>query len=892
MHLTLSDFSLNHELRTTRKIYQLGERSSIVERGNLFRRTFSALMIALLFVSIITLAFNVQLAKADPEAISINADGTITPPYAPLSSSDHITYTFTGNIGLPNYTGIVVARSGIVLNGNGYWLQGNSSDGVWIENNNVTVENLQVSGFTYGIQGTANVTNSHITGDTIGGNVAGISLTGTCTIQGNTIFNNKDDGIMVQPSSSGSNITGNVITGNGENGIDVLGSTSSNTISANILSTNGRAGVSLWNTISNTVTNNEIEGNLAGVEIGMNSQGNEIFHNNFVNNTNQVTIDPNPPSSNAWDSGYPSGGNYWSNYNGRDFFTGPYQNLTGSDGIGDTPYTIYSNNADHYPLMKPWNSSTPTWTKITLSVSLVSAGSAVTCTATVLGSSPTGIITWSTSSSTGNFSPPNSTLSSGSCSTTYTDSRPGSETIAASYSGNSNNQPSGGSASLTVVSSGPVLYSQNYASVQAAIDAATNGSNIIVAAGNHYEFLTLNKTLTIVGDPPNPPVFGGGGSGIYLTLLSGASGSIVTGFEITSYDEGILDYAGDCKIYGNTMNSMGEEGIVLEGSSATGNVIYDNSFQDTPAPISLTASAAGNTIYDNIINSQAAVTLSVGANGNSVYQNVISGNSIVLNMTNSQGNVLYHNDFLATVEIVLAGTNTWDNGSTSEGNYWSDYQTKYPGATQIDSSGIWNTPYAIDSNNKDNYPLMNPYALAVGHDVAITDLVTTKVVIMQGFSGNITLNAFDEGQYPETFSTIAYATAAGTTNSIVVGTQQVSLNSMNQITLTFVWNTAGLAKGNYTLSAYANPVSGETDLSANNFIGGQIVVSMVGDLTGAGYFVPDGKCDIKDIAAVARCFGSTPGSPTWNANCDVNNDGKVDIKDIAIVAKHFGQVDP
>jgi hypothetical protein len=62
-------------------------------------------------------------------------------------------------------------------------------------------------------------------------------------------------------------------------------------------------------------------------------------------------------SNTSWDDGYPSGGNYWSDYNGTDFYHGPYQNVTGSDGIGDTPYVvnvIYGNDTDHYPLMKPY----------------------------------------------------------------------------------------------------------------------------------------------------------------------------------------------------------------------------------------------------------------------------------------------------------------------------------------------------------------------------------------------------------------------------------------------------------------------------------------------------------------------------------------------------------
>jgi len=61
-----------------------------------------------------------------------------------------------------------------------------------------------------------------------------------------------------------------------------------------------------------------------------------------------------PGYPNFWDNGYPSGGNYWSDYNGTDLFSGPYQNETGSDGIGDTPYGIDENNQDRYPLMKPY----------------------------------------------------------------------------------------------------------------------------------------------------------------------------------------------------------------------------------------------------------------------------------------------------------------------------------------------------------------------------------------------------------------------------------------------------------------------------------------------------------------------------------------------------------
>jgi hypothetical protein len=53
--------------------------------------------------------------------------------------------------------------------------------------------------------------------------------------------------------------------------------------------------------------------------------------------------------------------------------------------------------------------------------------------------------------------------------------------------------------------------------------------------------------------------------------------------------------------------------------------------------------------------------------------------------------------------------NVWDDGI--RGNYWSDYLTQYPNAAEIDSSGVWNTPYVIDTNNTDHYPLMVQYVI-------------------------------------------------------------------------------------------------------------------------------------------------------------------------------------
>jgi hypothetical protein len=110
-------------------------------------------------------------------------------------------------------------------------------------------------------------------------------------------------------------------------------------------------GLMIWDADYNEIFDNIFKNNYIGVNLKNYSNDNIIHHNYFKNNIYNA-IDYTD-WKNQWDDGYPSGGNYWDDYTGVDNYQGPNQNITGSDGIGDTPYIIHGplECEDKYPLM-------------------------------------------------------------------------------------------------------------------------------------------------------------------------------------------------------------------------------------------------------------------------------------------------------------------------------------------------------------------------------------------------------------------------------------------------------------------------------------------------------------------------------------------------------------
>jgi len=296
----------------------------------MLRKTVSGMTLILLFLSMLTLALNIQLVKAEPTTIIVPDDyPTIQEAINNANEGDKI-FARSGTY----YEHVFVNKTVSLI--------GEDKETTLIDGNGSIVPIIRI-------------------------------FAPNVTFSGFTVRNTPSDwptsGIFVR-NTQHVNIVNNTVE-EAYYGI-LLQNSSYSKVSDNIIMENFAWGAVLQICATNNLfTSNVIMGNPTGVDLSDPSCQNNIFyHNNFINNTNQVG---NAWGINTkWDSGYPSGGNYWSDYNGTDLFSGLHQNETGSDGIGDTPYVIatYGNNTDYYPLMNPWTPTPPTPPVVTATVDI------------------------------------------------------------------------------------------------------------------------------------------------------------------------------------------------------------------------------------------------------------------------------------------------------------------------------------------------------------------------------------------------------------------------------------------------------------------------------------------------------------------------------------------
>jgi parallel beta-helix repeat protein len=420
---------------------------------------------------------------------------------------------------------------------------------------------------------------------------------------------------------------------------------------------------------------------------------------------------------------------------------------------------------------------------------------------------------------------------------------------------------------------------EDFQTVQEAINAATAGDTVWIAPGIYHESIIINKTITLIGKPGSEPIFKGGGSGIAITIVSSGSGSTIAGITITSWDQGIvINGASGCRVYDNIMSLISQNGIALEGSTASNNQIYFNIFQQNTVAITLTASSTSNIVFNNIITSNS-IGLDVESSGNVVCANMMTENQVAISIKNSDNNKFFHNDFVSNdVQLVIAAStgNVWDDGYPSGGNYWSGHtgpdMFSGPNQDQAGSDGIVDTSYTIATGSVDRYPLAHG-----AHDVGITSVTTSKTVVGKGCTLHVELKILNYGMYDENFPVAAYA------NTSTAATQSIALTKGSYIIVTLTWNTSSLAYGNYTISAYAWPVPDEADTADNTYIYGLVSVTIIGDVDG------NVNVNVLDAIDVSNSFGKSIGQTGFNPNADFDDNGVINILDAITLANNFGQ---
>ncbi|MDH5771434.1 MAG: right-handed parallel beta-helix repeat-containing protein, partial [Candidatus Bathyarchaeota archaeon] len=196
----------------------------------------------------------------------------------------------------------------------------------------------------------------------------------------------------------------------------------------------------------------------------------------------------------------------------------------------------------------------------------------------------------------------------------------------------------------------------------------------------------------------------------YVALIN-CTGITVRNQNLSNNNIGILLASTTNSMIANSTFSSNTYGIYCTGS---GNTITGNTVKNNPS-IGIFISSSSNTLNGNYITaSSTGISFNLGV-GNTIVGNQIVENAVGMRFIThayddcARDNLIYSNNFIDNDQNVYNmhlifspdPINIWDNGTI--GNYWDDYM-----GTDSDGDGVGDSPYVIDANNQDNYPLMAP----------------------------------------------------------------------------------------------------------------------------------------------------------------------------------------
>ena len=288
----------------------------------------------------------------------------------------------------------------------------------------------------------------------------------------------------------------------------------------------------------------------------------------------------------------------------------------------------------------------------------------------------------------------------------------------------------------------------NFKTIQEAVDAASAGDTVYVCNGTYNEAVLVNKSLLIVGESKDSTIVRSSGvmSDVFnvtatdvfianLTIGDGVCGINVLGSRVTismckfSFNSiGAYLQGMNCSVLDSEF-ALNDVGIDICRSSS--NFIMHNRFvQNNWIGLSLEFDSGSNIVKFN----------DVSMNGYSPYFPDILGGIFLFNSENNTlaGNNIVSNKIQVNDRSNKLSSNVWSEEFPAGGNYWSDYVTKYPNASEIEDSVVWATPYVINTLNVDTFPLMNPVKAfdALGPDGKSYDVTASSNSTISGFSFN------------------------------------------------------------------------------------------------------------------------------------------------------------